>query len=68
MTDIKQWTDIKNWSVILEEDPETKDLILPFPPEMLLELDWNEGDVLVWNDNKDGTYTLTKKDQFTVIE
>jgi hypothetical protein len=54
-------TDIKQWTVTLEEDPETGELILPFPPEMLIDLDWNEGDILLWNDNKDGTFSLTKK-------
>ena len=61
MTDIKQWTDLKTWSVTVEEDPNTGDLLLPIPPDMLESLNWSEGDTLVWNDNKDGTYTLNKK-------
>lgn len=34
----------KSWTVILEEDPETGELILPFPPEFLEGNDWRTGD------------------------
>lgn len=53
---------IKTWTVTLEEDPETGELILPFTNEMLADVGWKEGDVLEWIDNKDGTWSLTKKD------
>ena len=36
----------KTWTVTLEEDPDTGDLILPFPPEFMTENDWREGDIL----------------------
>ena len=48
------------WTVAIEEDPETKDLILPFPEDMLKLVGWQEGDTLDWNENEDGTWTLTK--------
>lgn len=54
---------MKSWTVTLEEDPETGDLILPFTPEILDELGWKEGDVLEWVDNKDGSWSLVKKKQ-----
>lgn len=38
----------KRWSVILEEDEDTGDLILPLTEEMLLDLGWNLGDVVEW--------------------
>jgi bifunctional DNA-binding transcriptional regulator/antitoxin component of YhaV-PrlF toxin-antitoxin module len=47
--------------VILEEDPETGELVLPFNDEMLQELGWKEGDTLEWLDNKDGSWSLVKK-------
>jgi hypothetical protein len=47
--------------VTLIEDPDTKELILPFTPELLDQLGWKEGDTLSWQDNKDGSWTLTKK-------
>lgn len=51
----------KSWTITLEEDSETGDLILPFPKDMLEETGWQEGDVLEWLDNKDGTWSLVKQ-------
>jgi len=51
----------KSWTVTLEEDPESGDLVLPFTEEILKELGWKEGDVLEWVDNKDGSWSLVKK-------
>jgi hypothetical protein len=51
----------KIWTITLEEDPETGELILPFPPEVLAEAGWKEGDVLEWTDLKDGSWSLVKK-------
>ena len=55
--------------VTLEKDPETGDLMLPLPEELLKEVGWKTGDVLKWIDNNDGTYTLRKKTmpRFTFI-
>jgi hypothetical protein len=52
----------KSWTITLEEDPETSELILPFPPDLLEEAGWVEGDVLEWTDLKDGSWSLAKKD------
>lgn len=52
---------MKSWTVTLEEDPETGDLILPFSNEMLQEVGWQEGDVIEWIDNKNGSWSLIKK-------
>jgi hypothetical protein len=52
----------KQWTLTPEEDPETGDLILTFPPDFLAETGWQTGDVLDWQDNKDGSFTLSKKD------
>jgi hypothetical protein len=50
------------WIVQLEEDPETGDLVMPFPPELLTELGWGVGDTLTWEvDNNTPTFKLTKK-------
>lgn len=50
-----------SWTVAVEEDPETGDAILPFPPDLLANLGWKEGDTLEWHDNGDGSWTLEKK-------
>ena len=51
----------KSWTVTIEEDPVTGDLLLPFTDEILADLGWQEGDVLEWVDNKDGSWSLVKK-------
>jgi hypothetical protein len=54
-----------HWSVTLETDPETGDLMLPLPPEMLETLGWQIGDVLIWNvvrgENETNQVVLSKK-------
>ena len=37
---------MKTYTVTVEEDPDTGDMILPFPKEMIEELGWLEGDDL----------------------
>ena len=51
----------KSWTVTLEEDTETGDLVLPFTQEILEELGWRDGDTLEWIDNKDGSWSLVKQ-------
>ena len=51
----------KSWTLDVDEDPETGDAILNLPPDLLEAVGWVEGDVLDWEDNKDGSWTLTKK-------
>ncbi len=36
------------------------DGILTFPPELLKQTGWEEGDSLQWIDNEDGSFTLRK--------
>jgi hypothetical protein len=49
------------WIVELEEDPETGDLVMPIPPEVLEDLGWKIGDTLTWNvDEETGEVSLTK--------
>ena len=54
-------TDSNKWTVRVEEDPTTGELILPFPSELMDSLGWIEGDVIQWHDNLDGSFTLNKK-------
>lgn len=49
-----------SWEVTVQEDPETGDLILPLPEELLKIQDWKEGDELEWIDSGDGTWSLVK--------
>lgn len=34
---------------------------LEFPPELLNQVGWKEGDTLIWKDRKKGSWTLKKK-------
>ena len=45
----------------VKEDPQTGDLYLDIPEEMLEELDWKEGDTLEWSGNHT-TWYVRKKD------
>jgi antitoxin component of MazEF toxin-antitoxin module len=46
--------------VSIEQDPDTGELLLPFPEELLKQLGWNTGDELEWFDNGDGSFTISK--------
>lgn len=51
------------YTAILEQDPDTGELVMPFPPELLSQMGWDFGDTLVWEDNHDGSFTITKKEK-----
>ena len=53
------------YEVKLEEDPNSGDLVLPIPTELLNQMGWDIGDDLVWSDNFDGSYSLSKVDKNT---
>jgi hypothetical protein len=40
------------WTVIIEEDPKTGELILPIPDDLLVQMEWGEGDELVWEETE----------------
>lgn len=52
-----------SWTVTLEDDPDHPgELIMPFSPELLAQMGWDYGDVLVWKEDDHGSFTLSKKD------
>jgi hypothetical protein len=53
----------KSWIITLEKDPETGDLILPLNDDILEGLDCEVGDTIEWIDNKDGSWTMRKKEE-----
>ena len=52
----------------LETDPETGDLVMIIPPDLLSQMGWIEGTELFWIDNEDGTYSLKEKKNGTSEE
>lgn len=49
------------YEVITQEDPETGDLIIPIPPQVLTQLGWKEGDEIKFDVDKDGKVYVRKK-------
>jgi len=49
------------WTMTLQEDPETKELILPLTEEILEAVGWKPGDIIVWKNNQNGSWSLRKK-------
>lgn len=62
--------DGKTYTIVLDYDNETGDVILPLPDELCKEAGWNLGDDLEWIDRKDGTYLLQKveKKEWVLVE
>ena len=60
----------KSWTLEVKEDTETGDAILEFPDDLMQEAGWKEGDTLEWIDNKDGSWTMKKKEltQWVLVE
>ena len=59
----------KTWTINLEEDPETGDLILPLNDDILEQTGWKTGDTIDWTDNKDGSWTMKKiETQWVLVE
>jgi hypothetical protein len=63
---------MSKYTVKVEQDPETGELILPIPDELLVQVGWDEGDELLWEETliceETGEYpgyTLRKKDDIT---
>ena len=53
---------MKSWTLTVEEDPDTGDAILTFPPELLEQAGWKEGDTINCIDLKNGSWRLEKVD------
>lgn len=47
------------WTAYVEQDGD--DLILPLPNDLLEQMEWKVGDVLIWDMRDDGSVILTKK-------
>ena len=48
------------YTVILEQDPETGDVILPLSNEILESIGVKENDMVNFTDNQNGTFSITK--------
>lgn len=55
----------KRYTIPIESD-ENDDLLLKLPDDLLDELGWQEGDVLEWSEDIDGTLLLKRVDEEVV--
>lgn len=57
---------MKSWTRNIIEDPDNPgELLLDLGNDLCTELGWEVGDTLEWIDNKDGTWSIKKKDILT---
>ncbi len=49
-----------SWTLTVDDDG-----IILLPPDLLDAADWQEGDHLVWIDNKDGSWSIIKEEDLT---
>jgi hypothetical protein len=50
----------QRYEVITQEDPETGDLLIPLPPQLLAEMSWKEGDELDFQIDDQGKVIIKK--------
>ena len=46
------------WTVEVQQDPATGELLLPVPADLLAQMGWAPGTELWWQDNADGTVSI----------
>lgn len=58
------------WTATVQQDSDSDDLYIVFPPDLIEEMGWKENDQLNWTDNKDGTFSISKKTktQWVLVE
>ena len=49
------------WLITVQENAEDDELFIQLPEEAIELMGWKEDDVLEWNENKDGSWTIQKK-------
>lgn len=49
------------WIIELEEDPETGDIVMPLPEELIQSQGWAIGDTLEWDVNEETGEIVLKK-------
>lgn len=62
--DLKKIMTKKTYESTVEYNEDFDEYFIPLPEEMLENLGWEDGDVLEWHLNKDGTVFLERIDNF----
>jgi len=50
------------WTLNVKHDDESGDTFIELPDDLMIEAGWNLGDDIEWIDNKDGSWTMKKKE------
>ncbi|CAB4130247.1 hypothetical protein UFOVP116_343 [uncultured Caudovirales phage] len=58
---VKQYTKEHNMTTVKLEEDENGDLIMPISQELLDKMGWKPNDQLVWKDQGNGSFSLSKK-------
>lgn len=53
----------KQWVITVQENNETKELFLEFPPDALNQAGWDTGDTIIWEELDHGAFRIVKKDK-----
>jgi hypothetical protein len=53
----------KQWVITVQENNETKELFLQFPPDALDQVGWDEGDTIIWEELDHGAWSIKKKEE-----
>lgn len=51
---------MKGWTIPVQEDPETGEMMIEFPDDILAAVGWKIGDSIKWDIQADGTCILTR--------
>ena len=51
------------YEVITQEDPDSGDVLLPIPPQLLEQMGWKEGDEIEFAIDEQGHYVLKKSNK-----
>lgn len=49
------------WIIEVKKDRDSDELYLTLPPNELNQMGWDLGDIIVWEEQEDGSFLLTKK-------
>jgi hypothetical protein len=52
----------QTWTTEIIEDPDTKELLITFPEDMLKIMEWEEGAVVCWSITTDNKILIKKSD------
>lgn len=58
---IKKISD-NQWVITVQENAEDDELFIQLPKEAIESMGWKEDDVLEWIENKDGSWTIQKRE------